>query len=237
MLTIKTTHLSSRVPLHTLNALDEYAEAIIQDFMPERLHSPGPLDVTCFTEQYLCLRMDFCRICDYLSHEILALTAFRDAVVQVIGNKTNNLESLAVKKGTVLIHTSLADAAKETRRRFTVAHEGAHWLIHRGAFEVDKPSSSTDINRLERQANYLAAAILMPRTALRVSFKDFFSFYSDTPRRIIRGASPISDCYATQLPQYIASIFNVSSQAAKIRLEMLNAIVDMRWRREPLFYI
>jgi hypothetical protein len=66
----------------------------------------------------------------------------------------------------------------------------------------------------------------MPRPALRNAFRDFFKFYNETPRRLIRGTSPLDDCYAKQLPEYVAKIFNVSNKAALIRLEKLTAIVN-----------
>ena len=71
---------------------------------------------------------------------------------------------------------------------------------------------------MERQADFLAASILMPRPALRVAYREFFRYYNDKPRRIIRGTSPLDDCYAKQLPEYIAKLFNVSNKAALIRL-------------------
>ena len=51
-----------------------------------------------------------------------------------------------------------------TRARFTVAHELAHWYLHRGrhwGFMLSNHDS-----REEREANRLAAAILMPAYAV-----------------------------------------------------------------------
>ena len=79
---------------------------------------------------------------------------------------------------------------------------------------------------MERQADFTAAGILMPRPALREVYRQFFRFYDEKPHRIIRGANPMDDCFALQLPEYVAKIFNVSKKAATIRLEKLNAIVD-----------
>ena len=69
----------------------------------------------------------------------------------------------------------------------------------------------------------------MPRPALREVFREFFRFYGENPRRIIRGTSPMDDCFAKQLPEYVAKTFNVSNKAATIRLEKLTAIVDKGW--------
>jgi len=167
-------------------------------------------------------------------------------------------EPLPVRKGTIVIDTSLTVSKRSIPRlRFTMMHEGAgHWLLHRKAFSADNPfgpagvyknqylaakegrddySSSTkektDNQRMERQADFLASAILMPRPALRNTFREFFKFYDDKPRRIIKGKSLLDDSYAKQLPEFVANIYNVSNKAATIRLEKLTAIVDGKtWR-------
>ena len=87
----------------------------------------------------------------------------------------------------------------------------------------------TDVERMERQADFIASVILMPRPALRVAYRYFFNFYGEKPRQIIRRTSLLDDCYAKQLPEYVAKKFNVSKRAALIRLEKLNAIVNKGW--------
>ena len=135
-----------------------------------------------------------------------------------------------------------------------MTHEGCHWLIHRRAFAEDNPfgpagiyqnqflaakegrgdylrstKEKNDIDRMERQADFLAAGILMPRPALREVCREFFRFYGEKPRRIIRKASPMDDVFAIQLPEYVSQIFNVSNKAATIRLEKLTEIVNNGW--------
>ena len=89
----------------------------------------------------------------------------------------------------------------------------------------------TDIESMERQADFLSSAILMPRPALREAYRQFFRIYSDKPRRIIKGRSTTDDRYASILPEFVAELFGVSKRAALIRLEKLTAIVDGRtWR-------
>jgi Zn-dependent peptidase ImmA (M78 family) len=83
---------------------------------------------------------------------------------------------------------------------------------------------------MERQADFLASAILMPRPALRVLLRQFFKIYGEKPRRLIRGEDRWDKLLAEQLPEYVASTFNVSKRAALIRLEKLTAIVDKGWR-------
>jgi Zn-dependent peptidase ImmA (M78 family) len=88
-----------------------------------------------------------------------------------------------------------------TRKRFTVAHELAHYLLHRNLFRKelvdDALYRSSLSNPIEAQANYLAAELLMPSHLLR----------------------PLSEAGkgATEL----ASLFGVSEQAMNIRLSLI----------------
>jgi len=250
MLELKTSYSLSQVPYITYDALEEYAMGIVYDFAPERLYSPGPLDVDTFLEFYLGLTVDFRRIC--YNKKVLGMTAFNDGTVEVMDEETGQIIDLPVTAGTVIIDSSLELKRNERRRRFTMVHEGGgHWLLHKKAFAEDNPcgpagiyenqflaakegridysrsqKERNDIERMERQADFLAASILMPKPALRKAFKDYFRLCKEKPRRIVRGESPMDDCHARRLPEYVADVFNVSKRAALIRLEKLTAIVN-----------
>lgn len=85
------------------------------------------------------------------------------------------------------------------RRRFTVAHEIAHFLLHRnrvgGSVTDDRWYRSNLSNREEAEANSLAADILMPRELLHHHIR-------------LIGLDPAA----------LARIFKVSESAMKIRL-------------------
>jgi Zn-dependent peptidase ImmA (M78 family) len=253
MIELKTSYSLSWVPYVTNDALDAYAEDIIADFAPERLILPGPIDAEGFVEYYLGLNVEFHRIC--YDRKILSMIAFDDGIVQVMDEQTGMPEPMIVEKGTVVVDTSLSAKRNLARMRFSIAHEGSHWLLHRKAFAADNPFGSpgmyenpylaakegrmdyrrdqrmrTDSERMERQADFLAAAILMPRPAMRVAFRHFFVRVGMKPRTIVRGASPMDDCFAKQLPDYVADIFQVSKRAALIRLEKLGGITGATLR-------
>jgi len=256
MVELITGYTFSQIPYLTYDALEQYAEQVVADFVPERLNNPGALDVDRFIEYYLGLSVEYHRIC--YDRRVLGMTAFNDGCIDVANENTGLPEPIPVSKGTIVIDTSLTVSKRSIPRlRFTMMHEGAgHWLLHRKAFSPDNPfgpagvyqnqylaakegrddySSSkkekTDNQYMERQADFLAAAILMPRPALRNTFRTFFKSKNDRPRQIIKGTSPLDDCYAKELPEYVAEVYNVSKRAAAIRLEKLNAIVDGKtWR-------
>ena len=253
MLELDTCYSFSQVPYITYEGLDVFAEKVVADFKPELLRYPGILDMDEFLEYYCRLTVDYRR----LSHnkKILGITAFNDGVVEIIDEKTGMLDELFVSKGTVILDPSLTFDKNKPRGRFTGMHEGAgHWMLHRKAFANDNPfgpagiyknqylaakegrgdylrttKERSDIDQMERQADFTAAGVLMPRPALRIVYREFFRYYGEKPRRIIRGRSQMDDAFAKMLPEYIAKIFYVSEKAALIRMEKLTAIVDRGW--------
>lgn len=249
MLELMTSYSFSQIPYITYDALDAYAESVIRDAMPESLLAPTAIDVERFVEFYLGLQIEFKRLS--YDHQILGMTAFNAGLVQIIDEASGKTEAMYVEAGTVIIEPILTVERNAARRRFTYMHESSHWLIHRKAFAEDNPYGSVgkfenqylaakegridysrdqrernDSERMERQADFLASALLMPKSTLRMAFRDFFSYYGKKPRKIIRGITTFDDCLAIQLPGYIAKTFNVSKRAALIRLEKLNAIAD-----------
>lgn len=91
----------------------------------------------------------------------------------------------------------------EVRRRFTLAHECAHAILHPDligdGITDDALYRSGLSSRVEAQANRLAADILMPRNRL--------------DELIAKGITSVSE---------LASMFNVSSGAMAIRLGVAN---------------
>ncbi len=238
MLEFDTCYSFSQIPNATYDSLDDYAEKVVADFAPALLKNPGPIDVDSFLEYYLGLTVKF--QCISNNKKILGITAFNDGVVDII-NEYGLPDQLIVNAGTVIIDTSLTAKKSEPRLRFTMMHEGGgHWLLHRKAFADDNPfgpagiyanqylaakegrgdylrsqKERNDIDRMERQADFTAAGILMPRPALREVYRQFFRFYDEKPHRIIRGANPMDDCQLPRLffisvtSQYILSVSSV----------------------------
>ena len=86
------------------------------------------------------------------------------------------------------------------RRRFTLAHEIAHYVLHRDLIDslVDNAMYRSSLSTsYERQANQYAAKILLPAPAVTRAYRS-----CPDPRRL-------------------ANMFDVSQQAMRIRLEEL----------------
>ena len=250
MIELLTSYTMSHIPYISNEALDEYAENLITDFSPGLLNAPAPVDVLGFIKNYLGLNMVYEKLC--YEKKVIGFTAFHDGFVSVFDERTSCKKIEPVKGGTVIIDKSLMGKRNVRRLRFTIMHEGSHWLLHRKTFANDSPAGNigafevkylaakigrtdysrskldkTDKDRIERQADFLSYAILMPLPALRIAFRNFFYMIDEKPRVIIRGADPKEEHTAKQLAGYIADIFTVSNRAALIRLEKLNAVVDI----------
>ena len=102
-----------------------------------------------------------------------------------------------------------------TRQRFTIAHELAHFLVHReeivknGHLARGKTSGYT--NGKEAQANFLAAEILMPMDKIKEKVKEIKETQGTND------SVPIAK---------IAKEFEVSAQAMEIRLSRRYKIED-----------
>lgn len=111
------------------------------------------------------------------------------------------------------IIVNLAESA--VRRRFTIAHELAHYILHRNGNRLyahrDMTSDSSARSSIEQEANYFAANILMPETLVREKVEDI--------KNEIWGKLP-----NFVLVREIADNFVVSESAAEVRLRQLEII-------------
>lgn len=111
------------------------------------------------------------------------------------------------------ISVNLADSA--VRRRFTIAHELAHFVLHK---KDSKLYAHRDLNgnqearsSIEQEANYFAANILMPAELVKNRVEDV--------RNEVRGKVP-----GFVLVKEVADGFAVSESAAEVRLRQLGII-------------
>lgn len=142
--------------------------------------------------------------------------------------------------------------ALEGRYRFTLAHEVAHWRLHRSApgltrFELasnlpDVGDVDRALHRLEYQANLFASALLMPRLMVRAVWREVrggdapfcASSYGDRFYRLrellassVRPRDPnaAEDLIFERVSKPLAMRFRVSTEAMRIRLERLGLLI------------
>jgi hypothetical protein len=138
------------------------------------------------------------------------------------------------------------------RDRFTLAHELAHHLLGHGRYikreycdqsdfvsDRQRNYDSTDIARLEYQANHFAASLLMPRKnflidalrclhALNIHDRGFGLLYVDNQQCNLENYFGVTS--------HLMGRYRVSRTSAAIRLESLGILRDVRkhGRSEPL---
>ncbi|HBT63993.1 MAG TPA: toxin [Ruminococcaceae bacterium] len=143
---------------------------------------------------------------------ILGETVFVDDYIPIYNATTKKYELVFMERGTIIIDASLLRNRKDGRLRFTCAHELAHWLIHQelycgsgdtAAMHKSISKSSDADKHIERQADMLASALLLPICQVKRAFYRVTGY-----DRIER----------------LAAQFGVSNQAMEIRLKEHNLI-------------
>jgi hypothetical protein len=171
---------------------------------------PQAVPIEKIIEDIFGLCIDYMRLTE--AGDELGRMIFDDGYSTRFNPEIDNYELVKVKIGTMLIEALLLEEARlYGRYRFTLAHELAHWILHRKLFEGTRYAASTFNTGLftnsstEWQANYLAKAILMPAGQIKRAFYQV----RDT------GLSGISR---------LADIFQVSREAMGYRLEEMGLI-------------
>lgn len=144
---------------------------------------------------------------------------------------TGELESVAVKAGTIFVDPANFFFRNLGSTYNTIVHECVHWHLHRKSFELErlynveatqiqcqvaggiKPGiSRSATDWMEWQANALAPKILMPSEATKIKAAEFMREYLKQ-----RGTDHQIDVME-QVIEGVAIHFGVSKQSAKIRL-------------------
>jgi len=142
--------------------------------------------------------------------KVVAATSFQigqhpSTVVEILGGRLSyqDMDDWIDENGSIFVHGQadfdilLPQYTSPKRDRFTVAHELGHYFLHALQGNVPIVAYRRGSTRIEWEANWFAAALLMPE-------KEFCKEYEKT--------SDIG---------YVASVFGVSEEAAKVRKEAI----------------
>lgn len=222
----------SGLPIIRKSEFDDLAEEILYEYMPEVLESPKAVDIKYLAED--CIVVDILEEKLYLEN-LLGFITFANMIVPVSDDK-----EIEVTEGTIILDIRLH--YKKTRWRFTVAHELAHWILHRAyhcgdnreynfrkkgysyiACRTDKTElgkknpkvAKTDDEWAEWQADNLAAALLMPKTTFIYAAKQALLKYGFYDLRLVSGQDVEN---GMKVVKELADIFQVSMRAIRIRM-------------------
>jgi Zn-dependent peptidase ImmA (M78 family) len=222
-------------------AIEKEAESLLSKYeetIGEQIGLPVP--VADITTSHLALELRFADL-----HQIFDTPMLR--------GRPDILGAIWVEKELVLIDQHLYPKDEFIGRyRFTVAHEIGHWQLHRYLAKDPRqilaaPSKPTVICRsseekepIERQANYFASCLLMPRrrvfeewnvflndgggTALAAVVGSRIMKHSQAMVYVQRNDCPGHDWACREVAVPIGERFGVTAQAMRIRLEELGLL-------------
>ncbi|MDD4496123.1 MAG: ImmA/IrrE family metallo-endopeptidase [Eubacteriales bacterium] len=141
---------------------------------------------------------------------VLGQAVFENCYVPIYDMNKNEYTTIEVDENTLVIDCRLLAPKYTKRLRFTIFHEFAHWLLHQEMFKntglslpyVKNHSGISD--PIERQADMLCAALLMPKGQLKKAYYRFSG----------RG----------DMVEQLSELFQASKQAVEIRLHEFNLI-------------
>lgn len=115
------------------------------------------------------------------------------------------LDEMMNQDGSIFVHQEadfdiiLPQYTSPKRDRFTIAHELGHYFLHSRQGEVPIVAYRQGSSRIEWEANWFAAALLMPAEEFREA------------------------CLELEVTSAVANRFGVSEDAAEVRRKALNA--------------
>ena len=224
------------------NQIDDIATMVHKEYMPQVLEHPQPVDIDALVVDGLFLNLEH-KTLGY-NDAVLGVTAFHDVDDVPCLDDMFRPITTSMKEGTILIHSWLQGYQNRPRRRFTVAHECSHWILHRTYHSPDNQRFTfrtqrwspyiacrsaniekkqhiltTDEDWEEWQADTLAAALLMP-----------FATFNWVAGRLVKnycGKRYLTDRVNREyieIVEEVANEFRVSKTAAEIRMKQLGFI-------------
>lgn len=229
--------------------IEEIATKKLKEFSPLNLEIPRPLRTTDFLENYLGLIVKHKYICDFQSG-ILALTVMGNEALIPSYDEVFQPVVLEETFGTVLITPQLSGRNNLPRRRYTEMHEASHFILHQPYFSQCEQTAvatreerrcsfvvcrkielsqsealNTDSDWLEYQADALAAAMLMPKNVFISYTRDVLK-KNGVRRNYLYVDSQGKHSIIHRIIYDVADTFNVSYQAAKIRMQHLGILKE-----------
>lgn len=207
--------------------LDDLAQTFLEKYYPQALKSPTKVDVL---EVVSAMKLSIIETRLSSDFSIFGKMVFKDTVIDTY-NHNNQLIKRTIRKGTICADEEVSLKRNQGSLNNTIIHECVHWEFHRIYHEIqmllDESHDSvscrteenladiakwTDLDRMEWQANHLAAKILMPRKQTRQKIDDLYRSLSF----IYNDLSKVE--VTTEVVDSLATFFGVSKQAAKIRM-------------------
>jgi len=187
--------MTKKVPYMKEEHIEQEAAALLAEYARARsVVIVPPIPIEDILEKHLKLGIEFDN-----THSLFGIPRS--------GTDADILGAMFFDEEQIVIDESLdpeEHPAMEGRYRFTLAHEGGHWRLHRRYFNVNSgqaglfedqgpPSvicrSSQAKEPVEWQADFYASCLLMPRKLVFAAWDEMFP---DRKQRVIRPSVPVS---------------------------------------------
>lgn len=227
---------SNGMYLFSSKDFDSVAELVLREYAPYMLEKAQPLDIEALADEAYSLTI----LDRYLSAHgtVLGLINFHDYKMELMSLE-KQLQEEIIMSGTIVIDARLMPEEHHHRRRFTVSHEVAHWIIHRQMYYpgdrkycLRKTDSyimcrEAESNRQkprgywsekdwkEWQADKFASAMLMPASVFYPTAKAVMKGHHVGSYILDGCGSKATAAVITELTE----IFDVSRTAVRIRLK------------------
>ena len=190
-----------------------------------------------YAEFGLKLNVDYQHIFCNAGEQILGAISFNEnESIKVFDKEQMSVKQIICAKGTVILDASLESKDKRGRHNFTMGHEIAHWHLHQNIYGNNKLSRTVKccrfesiekesplFDRVEHQANYLASCFLMPKEKFSEELLELF-YENGNKYGVILSDVEDSKIMIHSYAAEMAEIFDVSTEAAKIRIHRLGFI-------------
>ena len=223
--------------------IEKIATDVLKEFSPSNLVIPTQLDTMSFLQDYLGLDVKRKYIGTFESG-ILGSIVLCDEIEIPSYDEMFRPTVLIETYGNVLISPDLNSRENAPRRRYTEMHEGSHFILHKDYYKcLDRKSTNrhkliacrrmellndnpkTTEDWAEWQADYLAAALLMPQEVFYDYARSIIKSLG-VSRGYLTVSSNANKRQAFEIISKVAERFYVSYRAAQIRMIKLGLIRD-----------
>lgn len=247
----------NNVPVMSAKEMDELAEMLINDYKPALIKEPQPINFEHFLEVYLGVNLQYLDITsDATILGMTSFDDGRVQVYDNELGREKSID--ITEGSVILDNHLLASDKIGRLRFTALHEGGGHWWCHRGVYARNKGQLSLDftynkpkqsvikcrVNSVENfayrrhttredwmeyQADYMASAIAMPKTPFKVVADQILKHAGIRNKGIVMGMDAETDLFAMQeFPCLIADVFEVSRQAAEIKLKNFGFIKDVK---------
>lgn len=228
MLELCTRKDKNGIPIASAEMLDRYASGILVEFQSNILKQQKAVDIFRLATVYFGVQIRKKTLTP--DYSVLAMTTLEPVRVKIF-DSTQGWVDIDLPEKTILVDESLYEAGQKARLHFVIAHELGHIACHKNVqFSVMKAKGvPEDTDKLdvqdtedkavpwaEWQADYMASALLMPKTPFCNAFQSYAGYGG--------GMEPMSEQRIAELAANLARDFQVSKQAAYIRMYKLDLV-------------